>query len=227
MADAPARHVVPPERFDPAKASLSRSWLVTVLHFLRPHHVLRPRDRCRTITPLLLVGVLPEPVHAGRSDAEISPITQFARVPGKKLPQEAPSCPVPVCPAPALADLHHAHPHPSFARGQHSAHVENPPAPHDASVLQMGKIGQFCGESLTADHPSALVDSCATAKSPPNCPRFFFAQDLRLVTHLTRPAPPARSVCLIFRNGSRILHACPRSGGVTALITDGCAREPR
>src|SRR5882762_3039657 len=28
--------------------------------------------------------------------------------------------------------------------------------------------------------------------------RFFFAQDLRLVTHLTRPAPPARCVCLIF-----------------------------
>ena len=29
--------------------------------------------------------------------------------------------------------------------------------------------------------------------------RFFFAQDLRLVTHLTPPAPPARCVCLIFR----------------------------
>ena len=30
-------------------------------------------------------------------------------------------------------------------------------------------------------------------------PGFFFAQDLRLVTHLTPPAPPARCVCLIFR----------------------------
>jgi hypothetical protein len=29
--------------------------------------------------------------------------------------------------------------------------------------------------------------------------RFFFAQDLRLVTRLTPPAPPARCVCLIFR----------------------------
>src|SRR5450631_114162 len=139
----PMRHAPPPELFDPAKVSLSRRLLVTLLQFLRPHHVLRPRDRCRTITPLLLVGVLPEPVHAGRSDAEISPITHFARVPGKELPQEAPSCPVPVCPPPALADLHHAHPHPSFTRRQHSAHVENPPAPHDATVLQMRKIGQF------------------------------------------------------------------------------------
>src|ERR1700682_2986574 len=154
MPDAPVRHVLPPELFDPAKASLSRNWLVTVLHFLRPHHVLRPRDRCRTIAPLLLVGVLPEPVHAARSDAAISPITQFARVPGKEPPQEAPSCPVPVCPPPALADLHDAHSHPSFARRQHSAHVENPPAPHDATVLQIGKIGQFRGKSLTADHPS-------------------------------------------------------------------------
>src|ERR1700675_1412287 len=137
MADAPVRHAPPPELSAPAKASLFRSLLVALLQFLRPHHVLRPRDRCRTITPLLLVGVLPEPVHAGRSDAEISPITHFARVPGKELPQEPPSCPVPVCPAPALADLHDAHPHPSFTRRQHSAHVENPPAPHDASVLQM------------------------------------------------------------------------------------------
>jgi hypothetical protein len=28
---------------------------------------------------------------------------------------------------------------------------------------------------------------------------FFFAQDLRLVTRLTPPAPPTRCVCLIFR----------------------------
>jgi len=139
MADAPVRHAAPPELSAPAKASRFRSLLVTLLQFLRPQHVLRPRDRCRTITPFLLIGVLPEPVHAGRSDAEISPITQFARVPGKELPQKAPSCPVPVCPAPALADLHHAHPHPSFARRQHSAHVENPPAPHDATVLQIGR----------------------------------------------------------------------------------------
>src|SRR6266478_6754894 len=102
MADAPVRHAAPPELSAPAKASRFRSLLVTLLQFLRPQHVLRPRDRCRTITPFLLIGVLPEPVHAGRSDAEISPITQFARVPGKELPQKAPSCPVPVCPAPAL-----------------------------------------------------------------------------------------------------------------------------
>jgi hypothetical protein len=30
-------------------------------------------------------------------------------------------------------------------------------------------------------------------------PGLFFAQDLRVVTHLTRPAPPTRGVCLIFR----------------------------
>src|SRR5882762_11957585 len=114
-----------------------------LLPFRLPHHVLGPRDRRRTITPLLLVGVLPEPVHAARSKAEISTITHFARVPGKELPQEAPSSPVPVCPPPALADLHDAHPHPSFARRQHSAHVENLPSPHDATVLQMGTIDQF------------------------------------------------------------------------------------
>src|SRR5712671_1543904 len=129
--------------YPPAKASLSRRLFVTLLQFLRPHHVLRPRDRCRTITPLLLFGVLPEPVHAALSEAKISTITHFARVPGKELPQEAPSSPVPVCPPPTLADLHDAHPHPSFARRQHSAHVENSPAPHDATVLQIGKIVQF------------------------------------------------------------------------------------
>src|SRR5712671_4556472 len=143
MADAPVRHAAPPELSAPAKASLFRSLLVTLLQFLRPHHVLRPRDRRRTITPLLLIGVLPEPVHAALSEAEISTITQFARVPGKELPQEAPSSPVPVCPPPALADLHDAHPHPGFTMRQHSAHVENPPVVHDATVLQMGNIGQF------------------------------------------------------------------------------------
>ena len=85
------------------------------------------RDRYRTITPLLLFGVLPEPVHATRSDAETSTIMHLARVPGKELPQEVPFNPVPVCPPPALADLHDAHSHPGFTRRQHSAHVKNPP----------------------------------------------------------------------------------------------------
>src|SRR5580693_707028 len=108
------------------------------LPFRLPHHVLRPRDRCRTITPLLLFGVLPEPVHATLSEAEISTITHFARVPGKELPQEAPSSPVPVCPPPALADLHDAHSHPGFTMRQHSAHVEIPPVPRDATYRNWG-----------------------------------------------------------------------------------------
>ena len=112
---------------------LSRS---TVLPFRLPHHVLRPRDRCRTITPLLLFGVLPEPVHAALSEAEISTIAHLARVPGKELPQEVPFNPVPVCPPPALVDLHDAHSHPGFTRRQHSAHVEDPPVPCDAFVMQ-------------------------------------------------------------------------------------------
>src|SRR6202051_4789965 len=143
MPDAPVRHVLPPELFDPAKASLSRNWLVTVLHFLRPHHVLRPRDRCRTIAPLLLVGVLPEPVHAALSEAEIAAITHFAGVPGKELPQEAPSGPVPVRPPPALADLHDAHSHPGFTMRQHSAHVEIPPVPRDATMSQIRRSINF------------------------------------------------------------------------------------
>jgi hypothetical protein len=53
-------------------------------------------------------------VHAALSEAEISTITHFARIPGKVLPQEAPSGPVPVCPPPTLTDLHDAHPHASF-----------------------------------------------------------------------------------------------------------------
>src|SRR5206468_12873607 len=109
------------------KALLFRSMFVMLLPFRRPHHVLRPRDRCRTIAPLLLFGILPKPVHAALSEAEISAITHFPRVPGKVLPQEAPSGPVPVCPPPALTDLHDAHPHPSFTMRQHSAHVENSP----------------------------------------------------------------------------------------------------
>ncbi len=112
---------------------LSRS---TVPQFLRPHHVLRPRDRCRTITPLLLFGVLPEPVHAALSETKMSTITHFARVPGKELPQEVPLKPIPVCPSPAVADLHDAHSHPGFTMRQHSAHVENPPVPCEAFVLQ-------------------------------------------------------------------------------------------
>jgi hypothetical protein len=111
--------------------------------FRLPHHVLRPRDRCRTITPLLLFGVLPEPVHATLSEAEISTITHFARVPGKELPQEAPSSPVPVCPPPALADLHDAHSHPGFTMRQHSAHVEIPPIPRDATISRLGRSINF------------------------------------------------------------------------------------
>jgi hypothetical protein len=115
-----------------------RPWdflVITLLQIPRPHHVLRPRDRYRTITPLFLIGVLPEPVHAALSDAEISAITHFARVPGKELPQEAPSNPVPVCPPPALADLHDAHPHPGFTMWQHSAHIENPPVVQNVTQL--------------------------------------------------------------------------------------------
>src|SRR5271155_1527159 len=94
----------------PILRRLRGSLFIMLLQIPRPHHVLRPRDRYRTITPLLLIGVLPEPVHTARSDAEISTIAQFACVPGKELPQEAPSRPVPICPPPALADLHDAHP---------------------------------------------------------------------------------------------------------------------
>jgi len=114
-------------------SQLSRS---TVPQFLRPHHVLRPRDRCRTITPLLLFGVLPEPVHAALSETKMSTITHLARVPGKELPQEVPLKPIPVCPSPAVGDLHDAHSHPGFTMRQHSAHVENPPVPCEAFVLQ-------------------------------------------------------------------------------------------
>ena len=110
-------------------------FVIMLLQFPRPHHALRPRDRYRTITPLLLIGVLPEPMHAALSDAEISTITQLARVPGKELPQEAPSGPVPICPPPTLADLHDAHPHPGFTMWQHSAHVEKPPVLHKATQL--------------------------------------------------------------------------------------------
>jgi len=104
--------LISPELLAPAKALIFRT--MSVLPFRLPHHVLRPRDRCRTVTSLLLVGILPEPVHAALSEAEISPITHFARVPGIVLPQEAPSGPVPVCPPPAVTDLHDAHPHPGF-----------------------------------------------------------------------------------------------------------------
>jgi hypothetical protein len=66
----------------------------------------------------------------------MSTIMHLARVPGKELPQEVPLKPIPVCPPPAVADLHDAHSHPGFTRRQHSAHVENPPVPCDAFVLQ-------------------------------------------------------------------------------------------
>ena len=117
---------------------------ILLLQFLCPHHVLRPRDRYRTIAQLFLIGVLPEPVHAALSDAEISTITHLARVPGKELPQEAPSNPVPVCPPPALADLHDAHPHPGFTMRQHSAHLENSP------VVQNGpQLSGFLGAAFS------------------------------------------------------------------------------
>jgi len=115
---------------------LSRGLYVALVQFLRPHHVQRPRDRYRTITPLPLFGVLPEPVHATRPDAETSTIMHLARIPGKELPQKMPFNPVPVCPPAALADLHDAHSHPGFARRQHSAHVEILPVPRDAFVFQ-------------------------------------------------------------------------------------------
>ena len=128
----------------PAKASLFRSlFVIMLLPFRLPHHVLRPRDRRRTITPLLLFGVLPEPVHAEMSEAKIAAITHFARVPGKELPQETPSSPVPVCPPPALADLHDAHSHPGFTVWQHSAHVQIPPVPHSAITSKIARIGQL------------------------------------------------------------------------------------
>jgi hypothetical protein len=88
--------------------------------------VLSARDRRRAITPLLLGGVLPEPVHATRPDAEISTVAHLTRVPRKELPQEARPDPVPECPTPAVADPHDACSHPGFARRQHSAHDENP-----------------------------------------------------------------------------------------------------
>jgi hypothetical protein len=66
----------------------------------------------------------------------MSTITHLARVPGKELPQEVPLKPIPVCPPPAVADLHDAHSHPGFTMRQHSAHVENPPVPCEAFVLQ-------------------------------------------------------------------------------------------
>ena len=66
----------------------------------------------------------------------MSTITHFARVPGKELPQEVPLKPIPVCPSPAVGDLHDAHSHPGFTLRQHSAHVENPPVPCEAFVLQ-------------------------------------------------------------------------------------------
>jgi hypothetical protein len=126
--------------------------------------VLRPRDRCRTITPLLLLGVLPEPVHAARSDAEISTITQLARVPGKELPQEALSNPVPVCPPPAVADPHDAHPHPGFTRRQHSAHVKNPPVVQN--VTQLSGV-PFRSTSRTSSYYDICLSTCGCARPCP------------------------------------------------------------
>ena len=117
----------------PAKA-------LAFLQFLRPHHVLRARDRCRTITSLLGVGVLPKPVHAAAADAEISTIAHLARVPGEVLPQEAPSGPVAVRPPPAVSDPHDAHPHPRFTMRQHSAHVEVLPPGATPRHRKQGRI---------------------------------------------------------------------------------------
>jgi hypothetical protein len=133
---------------------------VRLLQFPRPHHVLRPRDRYRTITPLLLIGVLPEPVHTALSDAKISTITQLARVPWKELPQEAPSNPIPICPPPALADLHDAHPHSGFTMRQHSAHFENSPVPHKATQT-FGFLS-----ALRPCHAHDAVHTLATALFP-------------------------------------------------------------
>jgi len=154
-----------PPSGDFARSSL----LVMLLPFRLPHHVLGPRDRRRTITPLFRVSVLPEPVHTARSNAEISAIAQFACIPGKELPQEAPSDPVPICPSTAFADLHDAHPHPGFARRQHSTHVENPPVSPDATSRNCNKerIGQSWVESLTACDPSlAMLNFCNCRRGP-------------------------------------------------------------
>jgi hypothetical protein len=140
---------------------LSRS---TVLPFRLPHHVLRPRDRCRTITPLLLFGVLPEPVHATLSEAEMSTIMHLARVPGKELPQEVPFKPIPVCPPPAIGDLHDAHSHPGFTMRQHSAHVENPPVPCGAFVLQQIVLAHVEVTTQAVDSPAP---SNRPSPSPP------------------------------------------------------------
>jgi hypothetical protein len=161
------------------------------LPFRGPHHVLRPRDCCRTITQILLIRVPPEPVHATLSDTEISTITHLARVPGKELPQEAPSNPVPICPPPALADLHHAHPHPGLTVRQHSPHVEIPPVPRGAIISGIRRISQSRGESLTLDHRSPLVD----AKSPPSCPGSFLLKVSGLSR--TRHARSARKMRML------------------------------
>ena len=144
-------------------------------------------------------------MHAACSDAEISAIAHFACVPGKELPQKAPPDPIPVRPSPALADLHHAHPHSGFARRQHSAHVERPPTSPDVTVLRRGNMSQFCGESLTADHPSPPMHCFEVATLSPV---FFFAQVVRFVTQLTQAHSAARFIYLIFRNSSAAVCVC-------------------
>jgi len=42
-----------------------------------------------------------------------------------------------------LADLHDAHSHPGFTMRQHSAHVEIPPVPRDATMSQLGRSINF------------------------------------------------------------------------------------
>ena len=87
----------------PAKASLSRRLFVTLVQFLRPHHVLRPRDRCRTITPLLLIRRPPENQCMQPCPRQKCPtITHLARVPGKNFHRKRHLKPVPVCPPPAV-----------------------------------------------------------------------------------------------------------------------------
>ena len=56
---------------------------------------------------------------------------------------------------------------------------------------------------------------------------FFFAQDLRLVTHLTRPAPPAKCVCLISAIGTGFLHVPDAVATLSRVTTatDGVVRD--
>jgi hypothetical protein len=91
----------------------------------------------------------------------MSTITHLARVPGKELPQEVPLKPIPVCPPPAVANLHDAHSHPGFTMRQHSAHVENPPVPCEAFVLQ-----QIVHALRRSHHPKVAGIAMRIARRP-------------------------------------------------------------